>query len=161
MKILCIGGAGKICRETIIDLVTTTTANEFSKITVADFNEEAGSELVRFLDDPRVDFKTLDVNKPDEMIELMKQYDFVMDGTAVHLNAQVMSCTAKAKIHGINLNGVTGWEFDQEFKVCGKIFVPGVGMTPGTTNMMAIFACNQLDTVDTICISNAAYRPIA
>jgi len=160
-KVLCIGGAGKICRETIIDLVTTTTAKEFSKITVADFNEKAGSELVRFLDDPRVDFKRLDVNKSDEMLQLMKQYDFVMDGTPIRLNAQVMSCAAKAKIHGINLNGVTGWEFDQEFKVCGKIFVPGVGMTPGTTNMMAMFACNQLDTVDTIRISHGAYRPIA
>lgn len=161
MKVLFVGGGGKICRETIIDLVTTTTANEVSKIIVTDSNEEAGNEVVRLLDDPRVDFKRVDVNKSDEMIELMKQCDFVLDGTTIELNAQVMSCAIRAKIHGMNLNGTTGWELDQEFKDCGKIFIPGFGMTPGTTNIMAMFACNQLDTVDTICISHGAYRPIA
>jgi len=162
MKVLCVGGGGRICRETIIDLVMTTTANEVSKIIVTDVNEEAGREVVRLLDDPRVDFKRVDVNKSDEMIELMKQCDLVIDGCTIQLNAQVMSCAAKAKIHGMNLNGMEeARELDQEFKDCGKIFVPGLGMTPGTTNLMAMFACNQLDTVDTICISHGAYRPIA
>jgi saccharopine dehydrogenase-like NADP-dependent oxidoreductase len=161
MKVLCVGGAGRICREAIMDLVATTTANEFSKITVADFNEEAGNELVKLLNDPRVDFEKADVNKSDELIELMKQYDLVMDGTAISMNVQVMRCAVKAKVHGMNLNGFGGWELDQEFKNCNKIFIPGIGMTPGTTNLMTMFACNRMDTVDTIRISHGAYRPIA
>ncbi len=160
-KVLSIGGAGKICRETIADLVVTTTANEVSKITVGDLDEEAGSEVVSSLNDPRVDFKRVDVNKTDELIKLMKQYDLVMSGTSLGLNPTVMSCAAKAKIPGISLTGFGGWDLDQEFKDCGKIFVPGFGMTPGTTNMMAMFACNQLDTVDAIRISHGAYRPVA
>ena len=103
-RILGIGGGGKICRETIIDLVVTTTANEFSKITVASRNEEAGGELVKFLDVPRVDFKRVDVNKTDELIKLMKQYDLVMSGTSLGLNPTVMSCAARAKIPGISLS---------------------------------------------------------
>lgn len=91
-KVLSIGGAGKICRETIADLVTTTTANEVSKITVGDLDEEAGNEVVSSLNDPRVDFKRVDVNKTGEVIELMKQYDFVMSGTSPWLNLQVMCC---------------------------------------------------------------------
>ena len=160
-KVLSIGGAGKICRETIADLVVTTTANVVSKITVGDLDEEAGSEVVSSLNDPRVDFKRVDVNKTDELIKLMKQYDLVMSGTSLGLNPTVMSCAAKAKIPGISLTGFGGWDLDQEFKDCGKIFIPGFGMTPGTTNVMAMFAYNQLDTVDTICISHGAYRPIA
>jgi len=160
-KVLSIGGAGKICREALADLVVTTTANEVSGITVGDLDEEAGSEVVKLLNDPRIDFKRVDVNKTDELIKLMKQYDLVMSGTSLGLNPTVMSCAAMAGIPGISLTGFGGWELDQEFKDCGRIFTPGIGMTPGTTNMMAMFACNQLDTVDTICISHGAYRPIA
>ena len=160
-RVLSIGGAGRICRETIADLVATTTANEVSKITVGDLDEEAGSEVVSSLNDPRVDFKRVDVNKTDELSKLMKQYDMVMSGTSLGLNPIVMSSAAKAGIPGISLTGFGGWELDQEFKDCGKIFVPGFGMTPGTTNMMAMLACNQLDTVDTIRISHGAYRPVA
>ncbi|MHA1304698.1 MAG: saccharopine dehydrogenase family protein [Candidatus Heimdallarchaeaceae archaeon] len=160
MQILCVGGAGKICRESLIDIVATTTANEFSKITITDLDEKSGNEVVRILNDSRVDFKRVDVNETDKMVKLMKQYDIVMDGTTIGLNDKVMSCAAKAKIHGINLNPyVKG--FDQEFKDCGKIFIPGVGASSGITNMMVMFACNQLDTVDTVLDSHAAYRPIA
>ena len=161
MKVLCVGGAGKICRESILDLVTTTTANEVSKVTVTDVDEKAGNEVLRFLNDPRVDFKIVDVTKSDELTALMKQYDIVMNGTAVHLNPPVISCAAKAKIRGIGLNATGSWDFDQEFRDSGNVWVPGFGMTPGTTNVMAIFACNQLDTVDTIRISHGAYRSIA
>ena len=59
MKILCLGGAGKICRESIFDLVQTSS---FRQITVADANPAAGSEVVQWLRDPRVDFVTLDAN---------------------------------------------------------------------------------------------------
>lgn len=34
-------------------------------------------------------------------------------------------------------------------------------MTPGVTQMMAMHAANQLDTVDTIRVSHGSYRPIA
>jgi len=161
MKVLCIGGAGKICREAIADIMATTTANEVSKITVADINEEAGREVVSLLNDPRVDFKKVDANKSDETIELMKQYDLVVGGTSALMNYTVMPLVAKAKVNGISITGCGNWKLDQEFKDCGKCFVVGCGMTPGTTQLMAMFACNQLDTVDTICISHAAYRPIA
>jgi saccharopine dehydrogenase-like NADP-dependent oxidoreductase len=39
--------------------------------------------------------------------------------------------------------------------------VPGFGMTPGVTQMMAMHAANQLETVDTVRVSHGAYRPIA
>jgi len=48
---------------------------------VVDFNEAARNKVVRLLDDPRVDLRRIDVNKPDETIGLMQQYDFVVNGT--------------------------------------------------------------------------------
>lgn len=43
MKVFCLGGAGNICREAVLDLVQYSG---FEKITIADFNEEEGRKVV-------------------------------------------------------------------------------------------------------------------
>jgi len=78
MKVLCLGGAGKISRESVYDLV------EFSglqRITIADCNEQASREVMLWLNDPRVDFKKVNVSDKDETVKLMHNYDIVMDGS--------------------------------------------------------------------------------
>ena len=47
MNVLCLGGAGRICREAILDLAQSS---DFERITVADANEAAGREVVAWLD---------------------------------------------------------------------------------------------------------------
>ena len=47
--------------------------------------------------------------------------------------------------------------FVQNEKTC----LPGFGMTPGVTQMMAMHAANQLDTVESVRVSHGSYRPIA
>lgn len=78
MKVLCLGGAGRICRESILDLVQYSS---FEKITVADFNEEEGRKVVEWLNDPRVDFVKINVLDHEDTVNKMKGYDIVMDGT--------------------------------------------------------------------------------
>jgi len=159
MKIMCLGAAGKISRESVYDLVAYS---DFEKITVADFNEDAGREVVRWLDDPRVDFVRVDVNDHRSTVARMREYDLVMDGTTISLNDRSTACIAAAGVHGINLNGCGAeWEFDGRFSDNAKIHVPGMGMTPGITNLMAMHAASQLETVDTIRISHGAFRPVA
>ncbi len=92
----------------------------------------------------------------------MRGYDVVMDGTTIALNGLSTACIADAGCHGINLNGFGQEEIsDPVFKQHGKACVPGFGMTPGATQMMAMHAANQLDTVDVVRVSHGAYRPIA
>jgi saccharopine dehydrogenase-like NADP-dependent oxidoreductase len=159
MKIMCLGGAGKISREAVCDLVEHS---DFEKITIADYSEEAGQEVVKWLDDPRVDFIRIDVNDQQQAAAGMRGYDLVMDGTTISLNDRSTACIAAAGVNGINLNGCGAeWEFDRQFADNGKIHVPGMGMTPGITNMMTMHAASQLETVDTIRISHGAFRPVA
>ncbi|OQY02949.1 MAG: saccharopine dehydrogenase [Desulfobacteraceae bacterium 4572_123] len=159
MKILCLGAAGKISRESVHDLVEYSN---FEKITIADYNEDAGLEVVKWLDDPRVDFVKIDVNDRQAAVATIKGYDLVMDGTTISLNDRSTACIAEAGVDGINLNGCGAeWEFDREFSDNGKICIPGMGMTPGITNMMTRHAADQLETVDTIRISHGAFRPVA
>lgn len=129
MKVLCLGGAGRICRESILDLVQYSS---FEKITVADFNEEEGRKVVEWLNDPRVDFVKINVLDHEDTVNKMKGYDIVMDGTTITLNGLSTACIAEAGCHGINLNGFGAEdESDEVFRRNGKTCVPGFGMTPG------------------------------
>ncbi|MGM0714914.1 saccharopine dehydrogenase C-terminal domain-containing protein [Brevibacillus parabrevis] len=159
MKVLCLGGAGRICRESILDLVQYSS---FEKITVADFNEAEGRKIVESLRDPRVDFIQINVHDHEDTVNKMRGYDIVMDGTTITLNGLSTACIAEAGCHGVNLNGFGAEEAsDHIFKQNGKTCVPGFGMTPGVTQMMAMHAANQLDRVESVRVSHGAFRPIA
>ncbi len=159
MKVLCLGGGGRICRESALDLVQFS---DFDEITIGDYDEQAGREVVQWLNDPRVVFQKVDVKDHAAAVAIMKGYDIVMDGTTIALNGLSTACIAEAGCHGINLNGFgEEYPFDPVFKAHGKTHVPGFGMTPGTTDMMAKYAIDRLDEIDTVRISHGAFRPIA
>ena len=159
MKVLCLGGAGKICREAAYDLAEFS---DFKTITIGDFNEKAGREVVEWLNDSRVDFKRVNVNNKRETVELMRAYDIVVDGTTISLNNQSTACIAEAGCHGINLNGFgEEYQYDSLFKDHGKTHVPGFGMTPGTTDMLVKYAADPMETVEIVRVSHGAFRPIA
>ncbi|MCP5521798.1 MAG: saccharopine dehydrogenase NADP-binding domain-containing protein [Verrucomicrobiales bacterium] len=159
MKIFCLGGAGRICREAALDLVRFSTAD---RITIGDYNETEGRRVVEWLADPRVDFVQVDVTDRARTVAALTGYDVVMDGTTIQLNGISTACIGEAGCHGINLNG-----FGEEqasaalFEQHGKSCVPGFGMTPGVTQMMAMHAAAQCDRIDTIRVSHGAFRPVA
>ncbi len=159
MRIFALGGAGKICREAAYDLVCFGT---FDQLTIGDFNIEAAKLTAEWLNHSKVDYAFIDVTDKPGSIALLSKYDLVIDGTTISLNGDSTECIAYAGCHGINLNGFgEEYKFDEIFKANGKIMVPGFGMTPGTTNMMAVFACDQMEKVNTVRVSHGAYRPIA
>jgi len=159
MRVLCLGGAGKICREAACDLLEFSNVQ---RVTIGDYNEKAGEEVMEWLNDPRVDFRKVDVRHKKGTVELMRQYDIVMDGTTISLNDQSTACIAEAGCHGINLNGFgEEYQYDAWFKKNGKTHVPGFGMTPGITDMMVKYCADQMEKVDTVRISHGAFRPIA
>lgn len=159
MKVFCLGAAGRISRESVLDLVEHS---EFEKITIGDYNYEEACKVAQWLKDDRVGAVKIDVTKVEEAARMMEGYDVVMDGTQITLNGLSTQCIAKAGCHGVNLNGF-GEEnqWDALFKEAGKTCVPGFGMTPGTTQMMAMHLANQLDTVEEVYVSHGAFRPFA
>ena len=145
MKVLCLGGAGRISRESVHDLVEFS---DFKTITIGDFNEQAGREVVAWLNNPRVDFRKVDIHDHAATVHIMQDYDIVMDGTTISLNDRSTACIAEAGVHGINLNGFGDeYKYDSIFKRFGKVHVPGFGMTPGITDMMAKYARSKSGSV--------------
>jgi lysine 6-dehydrogenase len=159
VKALCLGGAGRICRESVLDLAQFA---DFEQITVADVNEPEGRAVVAASEDTRVDFLRVDVADASAAIDAMRGYDIVLDGTTIALNGRTTALIAQAGCHAINLNGF-GEEgaSDALFKAHGRTCVPGFGMTPGITQMMAMAAANELETIDEVRVSHGAFRPIA
>lgn len=159
MKVFCLGGAGMIAREAIKDLVAYSS---FEVITIGDFNEQVGKELVQEINDPRVSFVKVNVMEEEETIQKMKGYDVVLDGTTITLNDQSTKCIAKAGCHGVNLNGFGSEDkYSDIFEQHQRTAVPGFGMTPGVTQMMVMHAANQLDVVHSARVSHGSFRPIA
>ena len=159
MKVFCLGAAGKISRESVLDLLQS---DRIEKVTIGDKDESAGQNVAAWLEDDRVDFMKVDVFKPDQTAALIQNYDLVMDGTPISINHESTQCIAQAGVHGVNLNG-TGPEFafHDVFLKAAKTYVPGFGMTPGITNVMARYAYDRLETIDAIRISHGAFRPFA
>lgn len=159
MRIFCLGGTGRICRESVLDLMATSS---FEQITVGDLDEGVFQEIEGFHGDSRVSFVKADVRDKSGAVEAMRGYDIVIDGLPISMNAQSTACIAEAGAHGINLNGFgPEWDLSDAFAANGKVCIPGYGMTPGVTNSMAMHAANQLDSVDEIYVSHGAFRPIA
>lgn len=159
MKIFCLGCAGRISREAVYDL---TQFSDFDQITIGDYNLAEANAVKEWLKDSRVDTVQVDVNNVEDTVKKLQGYDVVMDGTQITLNGKSTECIAKAGCHGVNLNGF-GEEnkWSSLFEENGKTCVPGFGMTPGVTQMMAMYAANQLDTVEEVYVSHGAFRPFA
>ncbi len=159
MNVFCLGGAGRISRESVYDLVQHS---DFDRITIGDYNLKEAQSVKEWLNDPRVDVVQVDVTNVQDTVAKLKGYDVVMDGTQITLNGKSTECIAKAGCHGVNLNGFG--EEDQWadlFEKAGKACVPGFGMTPGTTQMMAMYAANRMDSVQEVYVSHGAFRPFA
>ena len=159
VKALCLGGAGRICRESVLDLAQFS---DFERITVADPNEPEGRAVAAACNDPRVDFLRVDVTDGPATIAALRGYDVVLDGTTIALNSRTTALIAEAGCHAINLNGFGEEDAsDAVFRSNDRTCVPGFGMTPGITQMMAMAAANELETVDEVRVSHGAFRPIA
>ena len=117
------------------DLVKTSN---FSQITIADNAERRANNLLRDINDDRINFKTIDVNDSEKLINTMKDYDIVIGGLPSKYNEITVDSLVKAKVNGINLSSRPTLEkFDAAARNADMLFVPGVGMGLGLSNLLA------------------------
>ncbi|MGL4820523.1 MAG: saccharopine dehydrogenase family protein [Bacilli bacterium] len=158
-RIFCLGGAGKIAQEAVLDLFTFEPEWEF---TIADVNGAEAKRVADRFQSPRVKWMQVDLHQTTETTQAMRGYDLVLDGTTITLNGLSTQCIAEAGCHGINLNGFGEEDiWHDKFTEQNRVCLPGFGMTPGVTQLMAMHAALSLDTVHTVRVSHGSYRPIA
>lgn len=156
MNVLILGGVGAVGIEATRDFVKTSGA---SKITIGDYNYRKALELVKELDDERVDAVKIDVNNVDELRRIMGRHDYVINALPFKYDYLVTKLAVELGVSGVDVaTEEDQFKLDDAARENNVIFVPGVGATPGTTNLMAKKGADLLDEVDSIEIYWAAFR---
>jgi len=151
-----LGGAGAVCNETTRDLVKFS---DFKAIVVADYNIDAANELVKELGDPRLKTVFFDANDYDSMLKLFPGYDVVVNGLPWKYDLPVTKACVEVGVNGLDVSTEEEqWDYHETAKQKDRIFIPGVGATPGITNVMTRNAASQLDELDDVQINFAAFR---
>lgn len=156
MKILSLGGAGAVCRHATRDLVEFSS---FDKIVIGDYNVAAAEELAAAIGDPRLKVLKVDAENYDELVACFRGFDVVLNGLPWKYDLAVTRACVEAGVSGLDVSSEEEqWDYDAAAREKGLVFIPGVGATPGITNVMARRGADQLDEVDEIQINFAAFR---
>ena len=156
MRVLVLGGAGAVCNETTRDLAEYS---DFGEIVVADFNLKAAQALVEEIGDQRLTAMHFNAEDYDAMLKLFPGFDVVVNGLPWKYDLPVTKACVEVGVNGLDVSTEEDqWSYDLEAKEKDILFIPGVGATPGITNVMARSGADQMDKVEEVQINFAAFR---
>lgn len=156
MKILCLGGAGAVCQHATRDLAEFS---DFKEIVIGDYNVRAAEKLAAEISDPRVRVMKVDANNDDELVKAFKDFDLILNGLPFRYDMAVTRACVEVGVNGLDVSTEEDqWDLHAAAQKKGMVFVPGIGATPGITNVMARQGADYLDEVVEIQINFAAFR---
>jgi saccharopine dehydrogenase-like NADP-dependent oxidoreductase len=159
MRALVLGGAGAVCKETTRDLAAYS---DFDEIVVADYNLEAVTALANDIGDPRLKPVFFNADDYDAMLALFPQFDIVVNGLPFKYDLAVNTACVEVGVSGLDLSSEDAqFALHDKAAAKGMLFIPGVGATPGITNMMARRASQVLDVMHEVEVFFAAFRSLA
>jgi lysine 6-dehydrogenase len=159
MRVLALGGAGATCREATRDLAQFS---DFEEIVIAEQNVAAAEKLMSEIGDDRLRVLPFNADDYEDMLLTFPSYDLIMNGLPFQYDLPVTRACVEVGVSGLDISSE-----DPQFALHeaaveqGITFVPGMGATPGITNMMVRRALDVLDQVDSIDIFFAAFRCLA
>jgi lysine 6-dehydrogenase len=159
MKVLSLGGAGAVCQHATRDLAEFS---DFEEIVIADYSVAAAEKLASEIGDRRLKVLKVDAEDYEELVRIFADFDVVLNGLPWKYDMAVTKACIEAGVNGLDVSTEEDqWDYDAAAREKGIVFVPGVGATPGITNVMARRGADQLDEVDEIQINFAAFRCLA
>lgn len=159
MRALVLGGAGAVCREATRDLARFSN---FDEIVVADYDTRAAEQLVDDIGDTRLQVRFFDARDERAMRTLFPAFDVIVNGLPFAYDLAVNEACVEVGVNGLDLSSDDPqFDLHETAKSKGMLFVPGVGATPGITNMMVRRAAEILDRMDWVEIAFAAFRCLA
>ena len=161
MKVVCLGGAGAMGSSCLYDLHKTS---DFDEIVVADFDEAAARRVINLMDgDKRFSYVRVDASKKDEIANVLKGADYVVDGLPYQYVHNFMDAVREVGISGVSVNMIEDLDkipyYSAALEKMGKTFLIGNGGC-ATTCEIAMLGCEEMDEVDDINIYWGMWRPI-
>jgi saccharopine dehydrogenase-like NADP-dependent oxidoreductase len=148
-----------VCQETTRDLAQYS---QFDEIVVADYNLPAVERLLESIGDARLKPMVFDARNSAAMPDLFSQFSIVVNGLPFNYDLDVNRACVEAGVSGLDLSSSDPqFALDEAAQAKDMLFVPGMGATPGITNMMVRRASEQLECITEVEIYFAAFRCLA
>jgi lysine 6-dehydrogenase len=156
-KILVVGagGQGAPCASIL------ARDDQFSEIRLGDLDPELARRASEKIGSDKVKPFGLDARNKGEITRAADGVDAIINLTLVDFNENILEAALDAGTHYVDtacnyeyLVQMTAWakplKYEQEFRDIGKTALMGCGATPGVTNVLVRYVCDQLDEVERI-----------
>jgi len=153
MKAVILGGGGLTGQSTVRDLAT---GGLFDSVVAADLNPDLAKASAKAAG-PKATAVTIDVRKKAAVVKLLKGADVLVNAVQYTFNLDVMAAALEAHVPYLDFGGLFHMtrrqlEMDDAFQKAKLLAIPGLGQVPGISNVLAMQACQDLDTVDSLTI---------
>jgi saccharopine dehydrogenase-like NADP-dependent oxidoreductase len=154
MKIVVLGGTGLTGRCAVRDLAQSP---EVSEVVMTGRSLEKAQRIADEIKSKKVSIAQIDVTKHDDTVKVFKGADVGLNAVQYYYNLNVMKAALEAKVHYLDLGGLfhtalKQLELNNKFREAGLTAILGMGECPGITNVMARYAVDRLDSVETILV---------
>ncbi|MBY9021290.1 MAG: saccharopine dehydrogenase NADP-binding domain-containing protein, partial [Candidatus Lokiarchaeota archaeon] len=152
MNILALGGSGDMGRMAVALLLESPNV---TSITVTDKNYERANHFVDLVGSDKLKAVEIDVTQKKKLVELISSHDLVINTVGPYYKFATMILEAVIEAKKPYVDICDDWkptldllDMGDAAKKAGITAIVGMGSSPGVTNLMAMIACSQLDTVD-------------
>jgi lysine 6-dehydrogenase len=103
----------------------------------------------------RVKFRKVNLLKHAELVKVLRGCSVVINSTSHHFNLPVMKVALEAKVDYLDLGGLFHYtrkqfKWHKKFQQKGRLAILGMGCAPGVANLLAKWAGEGLDRVDSV-----------
>ncbi|HEY8818767.1 MAG TPA: saccharopine dehydrogenase NADP-binding domain-containing protein [Candidatus Limnocylindrales bacterium] len=159
-RILVLGGSGEMGSAAVADLVGRTD----HEVTVGDIRPDAAEALLRRLGAPERVVR-VDVEDPASLASALADTEVVLNATYMRHNVSVTDAAIAAGVHLVDLGSyypetLAQLDRHEAAVAAGCRIVPGCGVAPGLTNILARLGADQLDTVEAIRLYSYITHPM-
>ena len=154
MRVLALGGAGDMGRTAVTTLVNSPS---IGSITVADYNIALAEKFVALSESDKLSAVKIDATDKSALLDLMAGHDIVIStiGPYYKFGPLITQACIEAKKSCVDI--CDDWkpmmdilEMDEAAKKSDITIIPGIGASPGVSNLLAAYAAADFDEVDEI-----------
>jgi len=150
--VVVLGGAGNMSHITAKDLISY---NKDAKVIIADRDVATAEKRVKELASDRVSAEHVDLDNRESIKAVIKDVDIVMNCALSKYNLPVMKAALDVSTNYMDLSALPGTTLEQmklseDFRKANITGIIGMGAAPGISNLMAKFAYDKLDTVESV-----------
>ncbi len=132
MRIVVLGGAGKMGAISVEDLVVNPRVDE---VILADRDMEGAAAIADYLDSPKLTITESDLNDHDALVALLDSADACVNATVYYTNMKVMEACLEAGTHYVDMGGLfhgtlKQLELNDRYAEAGISAVLGMGSAP-------------------------------